>query len=471
MNLPDACPVLSRFSVFAFGFALVLLAGWPVAPAQAAVRNAEDLMIVDCLLPGQIRKLGRQATYLSARRPVRTTQADCEIRGGEYVSYDRANYQTALKVWLEGAMAGSAEAQNNVGEIYAKGLGTAPDYGMAFQWFRKAADQGYGRAKINLGYLYEQGLGVERDQAAALNLYREASGIEDELMYASVVQVEIKARDQKITGLEQQVQAGEAESAALREQVRQLQQELAQRRSALADAQRQLSDTQAKLAQARQQQDDDLTRLLENQLLAQEEQINSQRTQLASLEQRAGASAGGAYAAVPMLEILDPVFVATRGRNTAVYRGGPGQRDVVGRVTAPQLVREIQVNGQVVALSGQGGFRAKVDVPAGGAQVQVAATDKAGGRAELAFTLLPQAAASPGAGAGPAGDGKHLIRHVDTNDTPCGADNLRGNKANLASAAAEVEQVHRAVRRQQGREAEGAQQQAAGGRSGHGDGF
>ena len=37
MNLPDACPVLSRFSVFAFGFALVLLAGWPVAPAQAAV--------------------------------------------------------------------------------------------------------------------------------------------------------------------------------------------------------------------------------------------------------------------------------------------------------------------------------------------------------------------------------------------------------------------------------------------------
>src|SRR5690606_16450459 len=108
----------------------------------------------------------------------------------------------------------------NVGEIYAKGLGIAPDYGMAFPWFRKAADQGYGRAKINLGYLYEQGLGVERDQAAALNLYREASGIEDELMYASVVQVEIRARDEKITGLEAQVAEGEAESAALREQVR-----------------------------------------------------------------------------------------------------------------------------------------------------------------------------------------------------------------------------------------------------------
>jgi hypothetical protein len=74
------------------------------------------MLIVDCLLPGQIRSLGRQATFMSARRPIRTSQADCQIRGGEFVSYDRANYQTALKVWLDQAMAGSAEAQNNVGE-------------------------------------------------------------------------------------------------------------------------------------------------------------------------------------------------------------------------------------------------------------------------------------------------------------------------------------------------------------------
>lgn len=365
-------------------------------------------MIVDCLLPGQIRKLGRQATYLSARRPIRTTQADCEIRGGEFVSYDRANYQTALKVWLEGAMGGSAEAQNNVGEIYAKGLGTAPDYGMAFQWFKKAADQGYGRAKINLGFLYEQGLGVAQDQAMALNLYREASGIQDELLYASVVQVQIKAKDEQITGLQQEVAEGEAQQAELREQVQQLQRELAQRRTALQAANRELSDTQAKLAQARQQQDSDLTKVLENQLLAQEEQINSQRTQLASLEQRAGAAgAGGSYAAVPMLEILDPVFVATRGRNTAVYRGGPGQRQVVGRISSPQLVSSVTVNGKPAPLNANGGFSAQVDVPAAGAQVQVAAVDKKGGRAQLDFTLLPQAASGASATAAlPAGDGR-----------------------------------------------------------------
>ena len=61
-------------------------------------KNAESFFIVDCLLPGQIRKLGQSLNYLTARRPTKTTAGDCEIRGGEYVSYDRANYATALKI-------------------------------------------------------------------------------------------------------------------------------------------------------------------------------------------------------------------------------------------------------------------------------------------------------------------------------------------------------------------------------------
>src|SRR4029077_10271537 len=134
----------------------------------------EDLLVVDCLLPGQIRRLGSQATFMSARRPIRTTQADCQIRGGEYVAYDRANYQTALKVWMDSAMTGDVDAMNYVGEIYLKGLGTDPDYALAQVWFKKAADKGLARAKINLGYMYEAGLGVPKDPAQAINLYREA---------------------------------------------------------------------------------------------------------------------------------------------------------------------------------------------------------------------------------------------------------------------------------------------------------
>ena len=378
---------------------VVLGAGLPVVAPRAAVRNAEDLMIVDCLLPGQIRSLGRMATFLSARRPIRTTQSDCQIRGGEYVSYDRANYQTALKVWLDQAMAGSAEAQNNVGEVYSKGLGTEPDYGMAAQWFKKAADQGYGRAKINLGFLYEQGLGVPQDSAMALNLYREASGIKDELLYASNVEVQFKAKDAQISGLQTQVQSEQANSAGLRDQVKQLQQQLAERRHALENSQRQLRDTQSKLAQAKQSQDVGLTKLLENELLAQEGQINAQRGQIASLEQRSGSN-GPMLAGVPgRLEILEPMMVATRGGKTAVVRAA-GKRTVVGRVSDPKAIASVTVNGAPAVLAANGTFSSDINVAAAGTTVKVAAIDKQGGRAQVDFMVVPQSAGAV-ASAGP----------------------------------------------------------------------
>lgn len=388
MVVSPACPLSSRFSVFMLSTLVVLGAGLPAQSPRAAVRNAEDMMIVDCLLPGQIRSLGRMATFMSARRPIRTTQSDCQIRGGEYVSYDRANYQTALKVWLDQAMAGSAEAQNNVGEVYSKGLGTEPDYGMAAQWFQKAAAQGYGRAKINLGFLYEQGLGVPQDTAKALNLYREASGIQDELLYASNVEVQFKAKDEQISGLQTQVQTEQVNSAELKEQVKQLQQQLAERRRALEASQSQLRDTQGKLAHAKQAQDVGLTRLLENQLLSQEQQITSQRTQIASMEQRSGS--GAVMAGTPgVLEILDPIFVATRGGKTAVVRSA-GKSKLVGRVSNPGAVAQITVNGSPALLSANGSFSSEVDVAPGGTLVKVAAVDRKGGRAQLDFTMIPQ---------------------------------------------------------------------------------
>ena len=395
MISPATRPLSSRFRVMCAIALVVAGAGLPERAPLAAVRNAEDLMIVDCLLPGQIRSLGMQAMYLSARRPIRTTQADCQIRGGEYVSFDRANYQTALKVWMDQAMAGSAEAQNNVGEIYSKGLGTEPDYGMAFQWFKKAADQGYGRAKINLGYLFEQGLGVTQDTAQALNLYREASGIKDELLYASAVEVQFKARDEKISQLQGQVQSEQANSAELREQVRQLQEQLQERRRALESSQKQLQDTQNKLAQAKQSQDAGLAKLLENQLLAQEQEINAQRSQIAVMEQRVGGA--GATTVAGTLEILNPSFVATRGRNTAVVRS-PGRQKLVGRVSSQAGVSQVSVNGAAVPVAANGVFNAELDVPAGGTMVKVAAVDKNGGKAQLDFSIVPQSGGAVAAG-------------------------------------------------------------------------
>lgn len=167
--------------------------------AQEGYQALEDLYIVDCLLPGQVRRLGSMS-YLSPRRPVRTTTVDCRIRGGEYVDYDRADYRSALKVWLPQAEQGNAEAQNYVGEIFEKGLGQEPDYQSAKQWYEKAADQGNSRAQINLGYLYEKGLGVQPNVTVALNWYRRASGItDDDLVLNSEAQKALEETKSKLT--------------------------------------------------------------------------------------------------------------------------------------------------------------------------------------------------------------------------------------------------------------------------------
>jgi len=105
--------------------------------------KAEDFMIVDCLLPGQIRRLGAEVTFLTARRAIKTSTRDCEIRGGEYVAFDRSNYATALKIWLPLAKEGDASAQTYVGEIFEKGLGVPPDHAAAAEWYRRAAESGY----------------------------------------------------------------------------------------------------------------------------------------------------------------------------------------------------------------------------------------------------------------------------------------------------------------------------------------
>ncbi len=199
--------------------------------------SEEDLIagmhVVDCLLPGQLRSLGT-GTYLTARRPVKTTAADCNRRGGEYVAYDRADYQTALRVWMPAAEAGDAEAQVHVGEIFEKGLGTEPNYDAAVHWYGKAAEQGNERALFNLGTLYEQGLGVEKDRLTALNYYRQAWGLpEDSLMYQATAEREREALQAELNReLEQkdaQIRALARQTEALREQLEEATREAAER--------------------------------------------------------------------------------------------------------------------------------------------------------------------------------------------------------------------------------------------------
>jgi hypothetical protein len=177
-------------TLFTIGLHLLCAGAWAASAADSAaakqgIVRREDLEIVDCLLPGQVRQLGNM-TYLTPRRPTHTTAIDCRLRGGEYVAFDRADLKSALGVWLQAAQGGDAEAQTNVAEIYERGVGGPPNYEAALGWYQKAADQKYSRALFNLGTLYEQGLGVPQDKLKALNLYRQAWGLpEDSVMYQS----------------------------------------------------------------------------------------------------------------------------------------------------------------------------------------------------------------------------------------------------------------------------------------------
>ncbi len=195
---------------------------------QPAVADANDFLVVDCVLPAQVKRLGSRLTYLGARRALRTSGSDCAIRGGEYVAYDRGNYSTALAVWEESARNGDPQAQTYVGEIYERGLTGAPDYQKAARWYQAAADQDFGPALVNLGQLYEQGQGVPKNELTALNLYRKASGFEDAQM-TLVVASDIASELDQLRG---QVGAKSAEASRLRQEIGSLETELAALESA-----------------------------------------------------------------------------------------------------------------------------------------------------------------------------------------------------------------------------------------------
>ena len=64
-------------------------------------------------------------------------------------AYMRGDYATALQEWRPLAERGDAEAQFNLGLMYARGHGVAQDYITAHVWFNIAASNGNTKASEN----------------------------------------------------------------------------------------------------------------------------------------------------------------------------------------------------------------------------------------------------------------------------------------------------------------------------------
>ena len=257
-NHSSCCKLRTAITTALTATLLYILAGCAAKPpaeterAMQDSRNPDDLFVVDCMLPGQVRQLGQNFTFMAPRQAIKTTAFDCGLRGGEFVAYNRANYQTALNVWLPQAQQGNVEAQAYVGEIYEKGLGVAPNYPLAAEWYRKAAKQGSSRAQTNLGYLYEKGLGVEQDLPTALNYYRNASGLtDDDLTYASSVEIETQARvgavQKKVDALQRELGKSRAETKTLQRKVTSYQSQVNREKKRLNSALDELGEANRKL--------------------------------------------------------------------------------------------------------------------------------------------------------------------------------------------------------------------------------
>lgn len=88
---------------------------------------------------------------------------------------ESGDYTTAFAEFKSLADAGNAEAQNNLGMMYANGMGIPQDDKQAELYIRRAAEAGFAAAQGNLGMIYAQGRGVPQDDEQAVKWMRRAA--------------------------------------------------------------------------------------------------------------------------------------------------------------------------------------------------------------------------------------------------------------------------------------------------------
>ena len=97
---------------------------------------------------------------------------------------DVPDAEEKFKEFLELARAGDPVAQNGLGVMYYTGEAVSKtvtgqvlenDPGLAAGWFYRAAEQGYADAQFNLGLLYANGEGVAQDMTEAVELFKQAA--------------------------------------------------------------------------------------------------------------------------------------------------------------------------------------------------------------------------------------------------------------------------------------------------------
>lgn len=99
-------------------------------------------------------------------------------------SEDEATAEEKFEEFLEQAKGGDPKAQNELGVMYYTGEAVSTtmsgqvldnDPELAAGWFFRSAEQGYADAQFNLGLMYANGEGVEADTSQAVELFKKAA--------------------------------------------------------------------------------------------------------------------------------------------------------------------------------------------------------------------------------------------------------------------------------------------------------
>jgi TPR repeat protein/uncharacterized caspase-like protein len=387
---------ITKSMIFGLASLLAACANGPSSNEGNEQQDADKLLIIDCLLPGQVRKLGSQFTYQTQRRPIKTTASECEIRGGEYVAFDRADFATSLRVWSPLAAEGDAEAQNYLGQIYEKGLGLAPDFKTAAIWYKRSAEQGYSAAQINLGHLYEKGLGVPRDPIVALNWYRRASGISDDsLQYASSVEV-AKTSQKELEQLQQQVVVQQQQASQFKAELDGVRGQLAAKEAALQLAKKERERKQQQVLSFQESGNEKGLETVKRELASYDQRLGLQESEFLTLENSAKgleqqlASVNqdhSSFGPLPVIEIIDPPMSITRGVRSASLKPDVSEVEVVGKVEAPAGLSKFEINGRSYKPDEYSLFWVDLPISESVTPVHIKATDKNGRKVAFDFSL------------------------------------------------------------------------------------
>jgi TPR repeat protein len=158
--------------------ACLLVAGMPATAQQEAHPNQEDVFTE--LKPGDTSVDPDNLITGANMGDVRAIN-NLGLLWARGVGTEGPNFPEAMRFWKEAAKRGYTLSMNNLGLLYANGNGVKQSYEEAMKWWEMSAERGDAWAMNSIGDLYENGHGVAQSYAQALGWYERAAQAGDRL--------------------------------------------------------------------------------------------------------------------------------------------------------------------------------------------------------------------------------------------------------------------------------------------------